>query len=172
MRKLIPAALVAIILLTASAAVLPRPARALDRAANETAMLQLINKARTSRGLAPVRLQTALDQAALAHSREMLARDYVSHTSWSGVSMGTRLARAGYSRTGWSSWSVGEVIGWGKGALGTPQAVFSSWMKSSGHRAVILTARWRDVGIGCAGGSLGSVSGVAMYTVDFGRRVR
>ncbi len=172
MRKLIPAALVAIMLLTVSVAALPSSARALDRAANERAMLKLINKARTSRGLAPVRLQKALDRAALAHSREMLSRDYIAHTSWKGASLGTRLARAGYSRTGCRSWSVGEVIGWGKGAVGTPRAVFRTWMKSSGHRAVILRARWRDVGIGCAGGSLRNVSGVAMYSVDFGRRIR
>ena len=44
-------------------------------------------------------------------------------------------------------------------------------MRSSGHRQVILTKRWRDVGIGCARGTYKGISGVVMYTVDFGRRV-
>lgn len=172
MRKLIPATLAAIILLTALATALPSPACALDRAASEHALLQLINKARTSRSLAPLRLQAALDESAYAHSREMLARDYFSHDSWNGTGFGTRLLRAGYSRSGWSSWAVGENIGWGRGTASTPQAIFNAWMKSASHRSAILTARWRDVGIGCATGSLGSVTGAVMYTVDFGRRVR
>ena len=45
-------------------------------------------------------------------------------------------------------------------------------MNSSAHRQVILTARWRDVGIGCSRGTFKGLSGVVMYTVDFGRRVR
>ena len=44
-------------------------------------------------------------------------------------------------------------------------------MRSSGHRQIILTKRWRDVGLGCARGTYKGYSGVVMYTVDFGRRV-
>ena len=42
-------------------------------------MLRLINHARTSRGLAAVKVVGALDRAALSHARDMLARDYFSH---------------------------------------------------------------------------------------------
>ena len=55
---------------------------------------------------------------------------------------------------------------------GTPQVVFKAWMHSSSHRQVILARRWRDVGIGCDRGSFKGMSGVVMYTIDFGRRVR
>ncbi len=148
------------------------PAVRADTAANERVLLSLINHARAARGLAPLHIQSALDKAALAHSREMLSRDYFSHSSASGASFGTRLIRAGYTRSGWSSWAVSECIGWGKGLSGTPQAIFRAWMNSSAHRPLLMGARWRDAGIGCATGTYKGMSGVLMYTVDLGRRIR
>ncbi len=148
------------------------PATAHDRSAIEKAVLTLINKTRASRGLAAVRIQGSLDAAAIAHSRQMLSGDYFSHSSAGGTTYAERLRRAGYTRTGYSSWAVGEVIGWGKGTAGTAAAIVKAWMGSSGHRAVILDRRWRDVGIGCAEGTFRGLAGTRMYTVDFGRRTR
>jgi len=148
------------------------PATAHDRAAVEKAVLSLINRARASHGLAAVRIQRSLDDAAIAHSRQMLSGDYFSHSSAGGITYAERLRRAGYTRTGYGSWAVGEVIGWGKGTAGTASAIVRAWMRSSGHRAVILDRRWRDVGIGCADGTFRGLAGTRMYTVDFGRRTR
>jgi uncharacterized protein YkwD len=113
-----------------------------------------------------------LDSAALSHSRDMIARDYFSHSSLAGASVAARVRRAGYSTSGCSRWSVGEVIALGSGSKSTPGSIFKAWMRSSGHRKVILTKSWRDVGVGCARGTYRGVRGVVMYTVDFGRRVR
>ena len=163
----------AILIVTAAVGVaVARPARAHDRAAVETELLRLVNKARTARDLATLKVQSALDGAAIAHSREMLSRDYFSHDSAAGTDYGARLRRAGYSRSGCSSWSVGEVIGWGTSSHGTPQTIFQGWMDSSVHRSVLLNKRWRDIGIGCAEGTFRGVEDTLMYTVDFGRRVR
>jgi uncharacterized protein YkwD len=148
------------------------PAPAFDRQANENTMLRLVNHARTSRGLHAVRSYEALHKAARAHAGDMLRRDYFAHSSLSGLTVSTRARRAGYCVNGWSSWSVGEVIAWGSGARGTPQAIFKAWMRSSGHRKVILTKRWRDVGIGCSRGTFKGIGGVCMWTVDLGRRVQ
>jgi uncharacterized protein YkwD len=148
------------------------PALAFDRAANEATMLKLINHARKSRGLATVARAGTLDQAALAHSRDMLARDYFSHSSLNGATVAARARTAGYSTSGWSQWYVGEVIAWGASARGTPESVFKAWMRSSTHRQVILAKRWRDCGVGCARGTFKGTSGVVMYTIDFGRRVK
>lgn len=172
MRKLGCVLLIALFSAVASGAVAARPAIAFDRLAGERAMLKLINTAREKRGLAKVRINTALDRAALAHSREMLASDRFAHTSTDGTSLGTRLRRAGYGSSGWSSWSVAEVIGMGQGTLGTPRAVFKAWMGSKAHRSIILGKRWRDVGIGCAHGTFGDSDDVVVYTVDVGRRTR
>lgn len=148
------------------------PAAAFDRQSTERAMLRLINQARTSRGLNAVRSYDALRRAARAHSTDMLRRDYFAHSSLSGLTAGARARRAGYGVSGWSQWSVGEVIAWGGGSLGSPQVVFKAWMGSSGHRSIILGKRWRDVGVGCSLGTFRGIGGVYMWTVDFGRRVQ
>ena len=41
-------------------------------------------------------------------------------------------------------------------------------MNSSGHRANILNANLRQIGVGTAYGQYKSYSGATMYTVDFG----
>ena len=148
------------------------PAFALDCDSSEAAMLRLINHARTSHGLRAVKIHTALDKAALSHSRDMIAHDYFAHSSYAGGSVAKRARGAGYSTSGWSHWEVGEVIAWGKSSCGTPEAVFKAWMHSSSHRQIILIKRWRDVGLGACRGTFKGLSGVVMYTVDFGRRVQ
>jgi uncharacterized protein YkwD len=102
----------------------------------------------------------------------MLRLHYFSHTSASGETYTERIVRYGYSRSGCSSWSAGEVIGWGAGGVaGSAKAVFTAWMRSAAHRAVIFTSRWRDVGIGRALGTYAGIADVRMFTVDLGRRV-
>ena len=53
---------------------------------------RLINHARTRGACTPSGLHAALDKAALAHSRDMMARDYFSHSSYAapGLQPGTR----------------------------------------------------------------------------------
>jgi len=172
MPRLVLAAIAALTLALAVGSAVVAPAHAFDRSANERTLLELVNQARVKRGLAPVQAATALRRAARHHSRDMLARDYFGHSTLAGVSVNTRARRAGYSRSGCSRWSVGEVIGWGTGCRGIPQSVFKGWMRSGAHRRIILSTRWRDVGIGCARGSLRGVSGAVVYTIDFGRRVQ
>jgi uncharacterized protein YkwD len=170
MRKPISAAIAALIVVLAVAAVVAGPVLASRGSTNEAAMLQLINHARTQRGLAPLHVHAALSRAALAHSRDMMSRHYFSHSSPSGASCAARTRRAGFETSGCRSWAVSEVIGWGMSSVGTPQAVFNAWMRSAYHRSVILGRRWRDVGIGCVSGTFQSASGSWMYTVDVGRR--
>jgi uncharacterized protein YkwD len=136
--------------------------------AKERLVIQLVNKARTSRGLAPVRANVPLVKAARGHSAEMVHRRYFSHDSHNGTAFWSRLIYRGYKRAGYSSWSVGECIGWGQGLLGTPQAIVSAWMHSPPHRAIILTSRFREVGVGVHSGTY--MGGAFFFTLDFGRR--
>ena len=172
MLRQIAASCAAVILVLAFVVVAAAPVIASERTANEASLFQFINQARTHRGLAPLRVHAALGSAALAHSRDMMDRDYFSHSSPSGATCAARVLRAGYSTSGYRSWAVAEVIGWGMDSAGTPSAVFDSWMRSASHRAIILGRRWRDVGIGCASGTFTGASGSWMYTVDVGRRSR
>jgi uncharacterized protein YkwD len=146
----------------------PAPALAFDHTAYEATMLRLVNHARTSRGLHAVRIVSSLDRAALLHSRDMIGHDYFSHSSRGGATLAARARSAGYP----SGSALGEVLAYGSSSRGTPASIFKSWMRSSSHRQVILTARWRDVGIGCARGTYQGYSGVMMYTIDFGRRTQ
>jgi uncharacterized protein YkwD len=148
------------------------PALAFDRQANEIALLRLINQVRTSRGLHALGSHDALREAAHSHSADMIRRDYFAHSSLSGAGVSARARQSGYRVSGCSRWTVGEVIAWGCGTRGAPQAVFKAWMQSSSHRSVLLGTRWRDVGVGCARGTFKGLRAVVMYTVDVGRRVQ
>jgi uncharacterized protein YkwD len=170
MFKPISAVFAALILVLAVAVVAAGSVAASQRTANEASMLQLIDHARAQRGLAPLHVQAALARAALAHSRDMMDRDYFSHASPGGASCAVRARRAGYATSGYRSWAVSEVIGWGRSSAGTPHAIFRSWMRSAYHRSIILGRRWRDVGVGCVSGTFQGASGSWMYTVDVGRR--
>ena len=139
---------------------------------DERTLLALINRARTRRGLKALVLRASLYRSAKAHSQEMIRLDYFSHLSKAGRSPASRAKRAGYGVSGYSSWSLAEVIAWGSGSAGSPTSVFRSWMRSAGHRTIILGKRWRDIGVGRAKGTFRGLSGVRMYTVDVGRRLR
>ncbi len=150
------------------AAMSVRRAATLQR--NQRILFTLINKARTRRGLAALRVQHDLAKAARLHSRQMVVHDFFSHSSPNGQNYGARIARCGYGRSGYAVWRVGEVLAWGKGVYGVPQLVLRRWMSSPVHRAVILDRRWREVGVGLVKGKFCGLCGVYLYTVDFGRR--
>ncbi len=171
MPRLICAAIVALLLTLTVGGATAASAVAFDRGANEAKLLRLVNHARTKRSLKALKVATPLHRAARSHARDMVVHDYFGHSSLAGAGPVTRTRRAGYSASGCSQWSVGEVIGWGKSYRGTPESIFRAWMHSRSHKRVILTSRWRDVGIGCVRGTFRGVSGAIMYTIDFGRRV-
>lgn len=134
----------------------------------KSATLCLINQARTRRGLSSLDNASSLARAAAAHSRDMVSRDFFSHTSPAGSTMQQRIDRAGYM-DGASRWSVGETIAWGAGSQATPGSIVRSWLKSPPHRAILLQARFDDVGIGIALGAPEGGDG-ATFTGDFGAR--
>jgi uncharacterized protein YkwD len=143
------------------------PTRAtLTRAQGAT--LCLINVARAQRGLSRLGATTALARAAGAHSRDMAVRDFFSHTSPGGLTPAQRVDRTGYL-DGVSRWTVGETIAWGSGRSASPAAIVRSWLRSPDHRAILLDARYEDVGIGIAVGDPQGGPG-ATFTSDFGAR--
>jgi uncharacterized protein YkwD len=100
---------------------------------------RLTNVERAKAGCGPVRTEPRLAAASLAHSRDMVDRDYFSHTSPDGKGPGDRAGAAGYP-----SWS-GENIAAG---YPTPAAVVQGWMNSAGHKANILNCRSKATGVG------------------------
>jgi uncharacterized protein YkwD len=131
--------------------------------------LCLLNADRRRHGLRRLRLSRRLSKAARAHSRDMVRRDYFSHTSPSGASFVDRIRRSGYL-SGAFTWMVGENLAWGAGSMSSPAQTVRAWMRSPGHRENILTGRFVHIGIGIARGAPASVGGIpaATYTTDFG----
>lgn len=121
-------------------------------AAFQATALRLLNERRAAGascgsqgafGPAPALAWSAtLAQAAWQHSSDMATRNYFSHTSPEGGTLGSRATAAGYA---WSS--IAENI-----AAGQPDAaaVVDGWMASPGHCRNIMTATLRDAGMACA----------------------
>jgi uncharacterized protein YkwD len=147
----------------------PEPGQLAKAAA---ATLCLVNEQRRQAGLAPLRENPKLDGVARAHSHDMVRRDYFDHTAPGPVTFDRRIRRSGYlSRA--ARYDVGENLGEGTRLSATPESIVSAWMRSPEHRANILSADYRDSGIGVAAAvpaSFGHGAPGATYTEDFGRR--
>ena len=91
-----------------------------------------------------------LEAAALAHTRDMIAKNFFSHTGSDGSNVGTRATSAGYT---WSS--IGENIAAGYPSL---DAVVTGWLQSPGHCANLMSANFTQFGL-----SLQNASGNAAY---------
>jgi len=138
----------------------------LGRSGASRVTLCLLNRERAAHGVRPLHLDGKLSRAARGHARDMVAKHYFAHDSRSGASFSTRIKRTGWTRAR-RSWTVGENIGWGGGALATPRAMVRAWMNSAGHRANILSRSFRLIGIGIAKGAP-TGGGGATYATDFG----
>ena len=124
----------------------------------EASLLQTMNTVRTSRGLAPLRLDVRLLRAARGHSADMMNRQYFAH--------GAVAARAFAQRARGPVY--GEDLAWGTGV--TAQSVVNNWLASPRHRAVLLRPGFRRIGIGIAFGTFVGHGGAAVVTADFAGR--
>jgi uncharacterized protein YkwD len=137
----------------------------LPPAAQERAMICLINQARRARGLRPVRTNPRLSRSATAKNRLMARCDDFSHTACGRAFTHT------FDRAGYRGRSVGENIAWGTGQLGTPRAIHRAWMRSPGHRRNTLSPQWREVGVDLLRGvRFQGYRGAALWTAQYGVR--
>ena len=134
------------------------------------AILCLVNRERTKRGLAAVRLSQPLSRSASAHSEDMAQNKFFSHVGSGDTSPQQRVERSGYMRG--SHKQVAEAIAWASTEFATPVGLMRSLMGSAGHRRIILDGRFRDIGVGLANGvPLRGISGDgATLTLVLGRR--
>ena len=124
----------------------------------EASLLQTMNTVRTSRGLAPLRLDVRLLRAARGHSADMMNRQYFAHGSVTARALAQRARGPVY----------GEDLAWGTGV--TAQSVVNNWLASPRHRAVLLRPGFRRIGIGVAFGTFVGHGGAAVVTADFAGR--
>jgi uncharacterized protein YkwD len=116
-----------------------------------------VNAARAAHGLARLRLDAALGRAARSHSAEMLRDDTFSHGDFAG-------RMAAFHLRG----SLAENLAWGTGPYGSAQAIVRMWLASPGHRANLLGAAYRRIGVGVVHGTFQGAGGATVVTVDFG----
>jgi uncharacterized protein YkwD len=125
-------------------------------------LLSLVNEARSkgckcgNRKMPPaaaVAWDDRLESAAVRHSLDMSARNFLSHTGSDGSTLSERITAAGFI---WNS--CGENI-----ALGykTEQQVVEGWLKSPEHCKNIMNQEFRFMGVARSG---------TYWTQDFGGR--
>lgn len=131
-----------------------------QQASSEQQVLVLLNEIRQQHGLSNFTASTPLRNAARSHSADMLQKGYFEHNS-PNEAWDARIARFVKSPL------VGENIAWGTGSYGTPTGIVSQWMRSPTHRAIILTAGLRRIGLALPTGTFGGSRGAVMATADF-----
>jgi uncharacterized protein YkwD len=137
------------------------------------ATLCLLNEQRAAHGLARFRAHRMLQSAAQRYAGAMVQGQFFDHVSPTGSTLEQRIRQGTRYLAGALRYEIGENIAWGQGALAKPSAIVAAWMASPGHRANILRAAFREIGIGIAPGA--PVPGLAgdpavTYTNEFGAR--
>jgi uncharacterized protein YkwD len=128
----------------------------------------LLNQQRRHHHLKSVHGNPALLTAAQTHTNAMVSQNFFSHEG--DGTPASRAVNAGYT-AGASSWGVGEALEWGIKKGATPRSIVRGWMRSPEHRGIVLTRRFREVGVGVADGSpMGADQGAETFTALFGFR--
>ena len=109
----------------------------------ERTALEGINAERAAAGLPPLVPSTELSRLARAYSRDMAERRYFGHSDPEGRRVVDRTTNAGIP---WRS--VGENIARNRGFKDPAGVAVREWMKSEGHRGIILDSRYVETGIG------------------------
>ena len=111
-----------------------------EEAANyEKEVLRLVNVERSKEGLQELSLYSKLSQASAIRANELL--ESFSHTRPSGEKCFSVFKEVGIN----SYYACGENIAMGQK---TPEQVVDAWMNSPGHRANILSWKYRYMGLG------------------------
>jgi uncharacterized protein YkwD len=129
------------------------------------AMRCLINWTRRRAGLAAARRNAELEQSAGLRARDIKRCQNFSHTPC-GQPFITVFTLVHYLS---GTAAVGENLAWGQSRLGSARTALASWIASPEHRAILYTARWRDLGIARAHGSLFGRPNVTVWVAQFGR---
>jgi uncharacterized YkwD family protein/spore coat assembly protein SafA len=108
----------------------------------ESEVVRLVNVERAKHGLAPLTQNWELSRVARYKSQDMKNKGYFSHYSPTYGSPFDMMKKFGFK-----FYTAGENIAMGQR---TPQEVMTAWMNSSGHRANILKADFKEIGVGLA----------------------
>jgi uncharacterized protein YkwD len=138
-----------------------------------SATLCLIERERRAYRLGLLRSNRSLQRIASRQAKDMVVGDYFGDNSLTGGTPWQRITTSPYA-SGARRVSAAQNIGWGTAGLATPAAMVRGWMLSPPHREIVLTAGYRDIGVGVAPAApsrftRGSLPG-ATYTAEFAAR--
>src|SRR3990172_67297 len=125
-------------------------------------IFSLTNSARLDNRVAPLSINSKLNQAAAAKANDMLAKDYFAHSSPEGL----------------TSWYWFKLVGYNYRTAGENLAidfedsntVFAAWMNSPSHRANILDPDFNEIGIAVMSGEF-SGSNTTVVVQMFGTQI-
>lgn len=107
----------------------------------ERSVLDRINTIRAQSGVRRLRRSYGLAIAADQKAREVAGTDRLAHSSPDGTAMGLRVRRYVRAR------AIGETLGLVPQSASQAATIVSSWMASPGHRAALLSPRFRRAGL-------------------------
>jgi uncharacterized protein YkwD len=147
----------------------PQVATGWNQSSAESTLWQLLNGDRVNNGLSPLAQNSTLVSLARWRSKDMVQRNYFSHTILGTSWQVYHYMDADGLRYVWA----GENIGWNNGYsdADSPIKMNEGFMGSADHRANILQPSWTHGGVGAYGADNvmwgGSIRNMRMYTELF-----
>ncbi len=105
-----------------------------------TGVINLTNEFRKENGLPVLKENLDLAEAAAAKLNDMFAKQYFEHVSPSGAGPSDWVERAGYDYI-----AIGENLA--MGIFEGDKDLVEAWMNSPGHRANILSSKFKEIGV-------------------------
>ena len=116
---------------------------------NPDKVIELTNKERLNAGVSIVKVNSELNQAALAKATDMFEHNYWAHISPTGTEPWYFITEAGYKYQ-----HAGENLA---RDFSNPNDVVRAWMASTTHRQNLLDDRYKDIGIAVLDGYINGV---------------
>lgn len=138
----------------------------------ESRLVDEIDVLRHAHHLDALEPSPALSAAAREHDEQMIRFGYFGHDSPDGSPFWQRVA-SHYEPEPRERWAVGENLLWASPSV-SPDGALRAWLASREHRATLLYAGWRQVGVAVL--HVSSASGTfdgqptTVITADFGVR--
>jgi len=158
LRSILPAAVASVALGWSSRlpAQDPAPPKAVDPVVAQ--LVEAHNQERAKEGLAPLKLEPRLEEAARAHARDMAEHDMMAHEGSDGSTPSQRVVAAGYHYL-----LTGENVA--RGQRDVP-GVMRSWMDSPPHKKNIL-GDFTEIGVA----RVDDKDGKPFWCADFGKPI-
>lgn len=114
-----------------------------------------INHVRHAHGLPSLRYSSSLHRSSTRFARHLMRADYFGHASR--IRASSRFSLLGECLAQFSGWRL------------RPGRTVRAWMRSPGHRAILLSRSFTSVGVGSSRGRFGR-SPSTIWVAQFGRR--